>query len=270
MIIIGRSVGLHSVNDSKDVRVIQELLVKKGYKIRVDGICGPNTIKAIRKFQQHFMHSPDAKVDVSGKTIGYLLSEPGKRNQAEPVLPPLNNANQIGDIGGLKYNPAVMNFSAKGIALLKDYEKFRSMPYDDQTGRDIDHYVKGATIGYGYLITSPAIFEKYKNGITRQKAESLFKEKLFEFEKAVKKSIKVNLTQNEYDALVILCYNIGSHAGGFPTSSVVKIINGTLNGSLDDSWKAWRISQNKINSGLVKRRQTELNVYHRASYIRVN
>lgn len=120
------------------------------------------------------------------------------------------------------------------------------------------------------MITSPAIFEKYKNGITRQKSEYLFKEKLFEFEKAVRKSIKVNLTQNEYDALVILCYNIGSHAGGFPTSGVVKIINGTLNGSLDDSWKAWPISQNKINSGLVKRRQKELNFYHRASYIRVN
>lgn len=175
--IINYSVGLHSVNDYKDVMLIQELLVKKGYKLRIDGICGYNTIKAIRKFQQHFMKLPDAKVDVSGKTIRYLTNGFERETRNTPALPPLNNPHQVGDAGGLKYNPAVMNFSMKGANLLKDYEQFRAMPYDDQTGKDINHYVKGATIGYGYLITSPAMFEIYKNGITRKKQSPYSKKK---------------------------------------------------------------------------------------------
>lgn len=85
----------------------------------------------------------------------------------------------------------------------------------------------------------------------------------------MKSSILVNLTQNEYDALVIFCYNIGAGYKGFLGSSVVKIINGTINGDLDESWSSWRNSQGKVNKGLINRRKTELNVYHNAKYVRI-
>lgn len=266
---INSSVGLNGINRHDDVKTIQELLVKKGYKLRIDGICGQNTIKAIRKFQSHFMAAPDALVDKNGNTIRHLTTgTPGTK--PEPGLPPIQNPQTVGDIGGPKYNPSVMKLSAKGIALLKDYEQFRAMPYDDQTGKKITAYCKGATVGYGFLIDSSVTFEKYKNGVTQTEALTLLSATLVDYESTVRSSIVVNLTQNEYDALVIFCYNIGKERRGFPGSTVVKIINGTVNDDLDASWKSWRKSQGKVNSGLINRRQTELNVYHKASYIRVN
>jgi len=42
--------------------------------------------------------------------------------------------------------------SNQGMGLLKSIEKLRLKPYDDQTGKEISSWVKGATIGYGYLI----------------------------------------------------------------------------------------------------------------------
>lgn len=45
-----------------------------------------------------------------------------------------------------------VDFSTKGQDLLKKIESLRLNPYDDQTGKDISAWVKGATIGYGHLI----------------------------------------------------------------------------------------------------------------------
>lgn len=45
--------------------------------------------------------------------------------------------------------------SDKGMALLMTIESFRNKPYDDQTGTGISSWVKGATIGYGHLISQP-------------------------------------------------------------------------------------------------------------------
>ncbi|MGE9551086.1 glycoside hydrolase family protein [Erwinia amylovora] len=264
---IQHSVGMHGINRHDDVRVVQGFLVSKGYKLKVDGICGQNTIKAIRKYQSHFMSVPDALVDVSGMTFKHLTAAT-QGNRPEPGLPPIQNPANVGDSGGAKYNPSVMKLSAKGLALLKDYEQFRSMPYDDQTGKKITEYCKGATIGYGLLL-SEKTFQQYKNGITLATATSLLAMKLVDFEAVVRSSIVVNLCQNEYDALVMFCYNIGKERRGFPGSTVVKIINGTVNGDLDASWMAWNKSQGKVNKGVINRRKTELNVYHNSTYVRV-
>lgn len=260
---IERAVGLHAVNSHKDVVKIQELLVKKGFKLRVDGICGNNTISAIRNFQKTFMHSPDAKIDVNGKTLKQLMD-----NKVQPSNNPVNNV--PGDGVGLKYNVSGMRLSQSGVNLLKNYENLRLKPYDDQTGKDISSYNKGATIGYGYLIKSATEFEKFKSGITATDAETLFKDSLKIYESAVRTYVKVNLTQSQFDALTILCYNIGigSASKGFGGSTVVKVVNGESNEDLDESWKSWKKSQGKVNKGLIKRRATELKVYHNADYTR--
>lgn len=260
---IERTVGLHAINAHKDVVVIQSLLVKKGYKLRVDGICGKNTIGAIRNFQKAFMHSPDARVDVNGKTFALLNDD-----KAKPLGK--NKANSSVDGVGYKYNVSGMRLSQSGVNLLKNYESLRLKPYDDQTGKDISNFVKGATIGYGYLIRSTTEFESFKNGITSTEAETLFKDVLRKFENGVKSFIKVNVTQSQFDALTILCYNIGigNESKGFGGSTVVKIVNGESNDDLDTAWKAWNKSQGKVNRGLIKRRETELKVYYEADYTR--
>lgn len=262
---IRNSVGLYGVNNGQDVAKIQTLLTKKGFKLRVDGICGNNTISAIRRFQKSFLKVPDAKVDVDGKTIR-LLNSAGLENKSIGLT-----THVINDGVGAKYNVQVMAFSSKGVQLLKDYEQLRLKPYDDQTGKDITDYVKGATIGYGYLIKNASEFEKFKNGITASTAESLFRSKFTIYENGVKNFIKVNLTQNEFDALAILCYNIGvgNSSRGFGGSTVVKVINGESNADLDESWKMWNKTQGKISRGLINRRNSELQVYHKGVYIKL-
>lgn len=164
----------------------------------------------------------------------------------------------------------MMRLSQKGEKLLKDIECLSLFPYDDQKGiksAPIKNYCVGATIGYGYLIP-PQEWNKYKDGITLEQAQKLFEYKISFYEKGVRDNIKVPLEQNQFDALVLLCYNIGVR--NFSTSSVCKIING-LKGNyntLEDAWMAWTKSQNKVMQGLINRRNAELDIFYKNEYHR--
>lgn len=162
-------------------------------------------------------------------------------------------------VNGVSENNAqekITHLSNDGQNLLKNIEKLRLKPYNDQNGKEITSYVKGATIGYGHLIGQNE-WDLYKNGITLQEADKLFKSDLLPFENAVKNSINSSLAQNEFDALVILCFNIG--IDNFKNSSVAKIINGEKTGykTLKEAWMAWNKSQNKVMQGLINRRNAE-------------
>ncbi|MBW1362092.1 lysozyme [Campylobacter jejuni] len=144
----------------------------------------------------------------------------------------------------------ITHLSNDGQNLLKNIEKLRLKPYNDQNGKEITSYVKGATIGYGHLIGQNE-WDLYKNGITLQEADKLFKSDLLPFENAVKNSINSSLAQNEFDDLVILCFNIG--IDNFKNSFVAKIINAEKTGykTLKEAWIAWNKSQNKVMQGLI-------------------
>ncbi|EOH0144731.1 lysozyme, partial [Campylobacter coli] len=150
----------------------------------------------------------------------------------------------------------ITHLSNDGQNLLKNIEKLRLKPYNDQNGKEITSYVKGATIGYGHLIGQNE-WDLYKNGITLQEADKLFKSDLLPFENAVKNSINSSLAQNEFDDLVILCFNIG--IDNFKNSFVAKIINAEKTGykTLKEAWMAWNKSQNKVMQGLINRRNAE-------------
>jgi GH24 family phage-related lysozyme (muramidase) len=113
--------------------------------------------------------------------------------------------------------------SKDAIRLLQKVESLRLKPYDDQkSGGVISSWVVGATIGYGHLI-SESEWNTYKNGITEFVAHAVFMKDVAHFDALVGLAIKVKMTQNEFDVLVILAYNIGQPA--FRGSSLVKLIN---------------------------------------------
>ena len=85
-------------------------------------------------------------------------------------------------------------------------EGVRLKPYDDQTGKPITQWVKGATIVYGKLISEQE-WPQYKDGISEPDAEQLLKLTLTPYETAVKQVIHMPLNQSQYDALVIFAYN---------------------------------------------------------------
>lgn len=161
------------------------------------------------------------------------------------------------------------SLSAKGTWLLQSTEECRLDPYDDQTGHRITAWCKGASIGYGHLIPIDD-WPLFKNGIGPGQALDLFNADLQPFEDAIREAIIVSLSVRQFDALVLLVFNIGAPA--FKGSSVVKLINDaravTPYASLEKAWKAYKRSQGKINDGLINRRACEWKIWTAGIYER--
>lgn len=146
-------------------------------------------------------------------------------------------------------------------------EQLSTSPHDAQTGGDITQWVKGATIGYGHLI-SQAEWSKYKDGITAEQASELFSKDLKPYVNIVNRKVTGNVRQNEFDAMIILAFNIGTDA--FSGSSVLKLVNDpnakTGYANLESAWKAWKRSQGVVNKGLINRRKAEWDIYNSGRY----
>lgn len=163
-----------------------------------------------------------------------------------------------------------MRISDKGIDMLKRFEGSvklgdKHVIYDDKTSKPVDTnkpLLSGATIGYGHLIKQG---ENFRNGISEAKATELLRADIAIAERAVKNNITVPLSQNQYDALVSLAYNIG--AKNFATSTVVKYINNpnfhsSVYPNLESAWKAWNKSGGRVMTGLSNRRNQEWNIFN--------
>lgn len=247
------SVGRNGRNRSSDVAIIQKLLNAQKIPgevtpLKVDGKVGNKTISRIEVFQKKIlkMVHPDGRVDPNGRTFKKLVissTRPGAKAAS------------------------AFSFSLQGINLLKSIEQLATKPYDDQTGKDITAWVKGATIGYGHLI-SKAEWSKYKDGINDTQAISLFNADLKPYVNTVKAKVTASIMQYEFDAMVIFTFNIGQDA--FANSSVLKMVNNpnaiTTYKNLEGAWKAWNKSQGVTNKGLTNRRQTEWNIYTKGVY----
>jgi lysozyme len=111
------------------------------------------------------------------------------------------------------------------------------------------------TIGVGH--TSMAGPPKVKAGMTITDAESdaIFARDLVKYENAVNKAVKVPLTQNQFDALTSLCFNIGPTA--FAKSTLVRKLNaGDIQGAAN-AFLSWNKAGGKVIPGLVTRRKAE-------------
>lgn len=160
-----------------------------------------------------------------------------------------------------------MTLSDKGLQWLKDVERLALKPYDDQTGKTITSWCKGATIGYGHLILRRE-WDQFKNGITEVEATVLLWKDLSAFI-AVVKEIPRKLAQHEFDACVILAFNIGED--GFRGSTVRRMVANpkfvsSSYPTLEAAWKAWNKSQGKVSNGLINRRAAEWDMYSRGIY----
>lgn len=122
-----------------------------------------------------------------------------------------------------------MKMSAEGRRKLTIREGVRLKAYKDSVGV--------WTIGVGH--TSAAGDPKVTPGLTITQAEcdEIFARDLVQYERAVDKAVKVPLSQKQFDALVSLCFNIGT--GGFARSSVVKRLNAGDTVGAADAFLLW-------------------------------
>jgi len=96
--------------------------------------------------------------------------------------------------------------------------------------------------------------------ITEEYAEELLRQDLERFEEAVKRIIKVWLTQQEYDAIVGFCYNVGS--GALEHSTFTRRINRGDNkvACFKEEFMRWVNGPDGPMPGLVRRREAEVSL----------
>lgn len=79
------------------------------------------------------------------------------------------------------------------------------------------------TIGYGHTHFDGPPIPKAGMNITPEEQDEMLSRDLGRYEDIVNKNVKVSLKQNEFDALVSICYNVEAALG--PKSGIVKHLN---------------------------------------------
>lgn len=146
-----------------------------------------------------------------------------------------------------------MNISQNGINLLKQFEGFSKTSYPDSGGI--------YTIGYGNITYKNGTAVKKGETITEVQASDLLLYFVNKFTAKILPFIKVNLNQNQFDALVIFAYNVGVSA--FSKSTLIKVINENPNDKvgISEQFLRWNKVGGVPVKGLTNRRQKEIDLY---------
>ena len=140
-----------------------------------------------------------------------------------------------------------MKVSSKGLELIKEFEGFSSVAYLCSA--------KKATIGYGNTFWEDGIPIKIGEQISKDRAETLLKHVVDNFSVAVEVDIKIEVTQNQFDAMVSLAYNIG--LGAFKNSTLLRQLNRGKFVGASQEFLRWDKSNGKPLLGLTRRRERE-------------
>jgi lysozyme len=112
------------------------------------------------------------------------------------------------------------------------------------------------TIGYGH--TGPEVHQGMV--ITQPEAEILLGQDLQRVGQQVAKAVKVELTQNEFDALVCFVFNVG--IGNFMKSSMLRLLNAGDYAAAANEFDKWTKAAGHVLPGLVTRRHDEKDLFN--------
>lgn len=139
-----------------------------------------------------------------------------------------------------------MKTSQTGVNLIKSFEGLRLRAYKALSSE------KYYTIGYGHYgadVTSDQI-------ITEKQAEEMLKTDLVIYENKVNKYENIyHFNQNQFDALVSFCYNIGS------IDQLTNYGKRTLN-EISEKMLLYNKAGGKVMQGLINRRQKEQELFN--------
>ncbi len=152
-----------------------------------------------------------------------------------------------------------MKISEAGLALIEREERFMPRWYKCSAGKP--------TIGYGHVIQSGEE-RYYQAALTEPQASALLQADVDrQYGAHVAARLLRNVTQHQFDALVSLCYNIGT--GGFDKSSVLALANAgtTAPDVIKRAFGLWnkftnpQTGQREVSAGLTARRGREAALY---------
>ena len=139
-----------------------------------------------------------------------------------------------------------MQISDNGLALIKRHE-----------GKILTAYKCPAgvwTIGYGHT-------HQVKSGdvIDDAMATEFLKKDVRHAQAAIARYVKVELDQNQFDALVSFIYNVG--AGAFGKSTLLRRLNESRYAAAADQFRRWNKGGGRVLRGLVRRRADEAELF---------
>ena len=141
-----------------------------------------------------------------------------------------------------------MNIGKAGIALIQSYEKCRLKAY---LPTPADKW----TIGWGHTGDDVGPDTVW----TQEEADAEFLNDIAWVENCVNKAVTAQLTQNEFDALCSLCFNIGCPK--FQTSTLVKLLNQHNFDAAEQEFRRWDKQKGQVLAGLTKRRAEEARLF---------
>ena len=138
-------------------------------------------------------------------------------------------------------------YSDAGIALTKGFEGLRLTAYRDCGGV--------LTIGYGH--TGPDVVEGMT--IDEAEAEALLRADMQSAVDCVNRGVTAAIAQNQFDALVDFCFNVG--CGAFLNSTLLRKVNATDFAGAAAQFALWVHAGGEVVAGLVRRRKLEAEMF---------
>lgn len=269
------SVGAQGDNDRHDVIKTQLMLDRTGH-LDLDSLGGPTgwpggeLTRGLRNYQKDRGLTVDGFMRPDGETLRSLNGElSGMTDYRVPTPQEVDRRHEhlAQAASGMQEHADAPRDKASGYALsgpglkaIAQHEIFRDRIYPDQANKP--------TIGYGHLL-QPGEEKQFANGIDDKTAQALLAKDAAVAEAAVKRLVKMPLSQQEYDALVSLTYNIGQ--GGFADSTVLKKLNEGDYKAAADAMLMWdkittKDGSKMQSSGLVNRRNSERDLFLNGTY----
>jgi len=135
-----------------------------------------------------------------------------------------------------------MKISQEGLSLIKKFE-----------GCELEAYKCAAGVWtYGWGSTKNV---KEGDKITQEEADKLLVNEMSEYEGYVNDLVKVDLKQNEFDALVSWVYNLGPN--NLSSSTLLQRLNNKNWDDVPNQIKRWNKAGGEVKQGLVRRREAE-------------
>ena len=135
-----------------------------------------------------------------------------------------------------------MTYSTNGLDLTERFESCRLMPYQDSAGVWTDGYGNTHNVRPGFAIT-------------QAKADADLLANVQDAVDCVNDSVKVLLTQEEFDALVHFTFNVGCSA--FRNSTLLRLLNAGDFKAAASQLVLWDHAGGKVLAGLLRRREAE-------------
>jgi lysozyme len=151
----------------------------------------------------------------------------------------------------------VDKISQKGIDLIKRFEGYTDHSYICAGGK--------WTIGWGSTIVN-GIPVKEGDKIDPDQAERALVIHLDSLVcPAVKQNVRVDINQNQFDALCSFIYNVG--APSFINSTLLRKLNASDYAGAANQFSLWVYANKKLLAGLVKRRKAERELFLSTSMV---